>query len=85
MKGIAGDAAIEALDILRDVAGKMRTEELGDGVVLARYAQHRGNPQRILAFTAQHLGPEAAPQQVMQEAQRYEEEMETLLRKKRGG
>ena len=80
--GIVHDAAIEALDVIRDVVGGMRTEQLGDRAILAQYAQHRGNPQAILAFTASRGVP---PDKVEAEAVRYVGEMESLLAKQTGG
>ena len=81
--GVVHEAAIDALGVIRDVVGSMRTERLGDKTVLAQYAQHRDNPEAILAFTARHMGQQATPEQVAGEAQRYTESMEALWAKQK--
>jgi hypothetical protein len=80
--GLVSEAALEALDLVRQTMRDMRTEELGDKAVLAQYAQHRGDPQRILAFTAQQVGERLGPAELMQEAARYETALETLWQKR---
>jgi len=82
--GLIHEAALEAVDILADVAQSMKTEQLGDKAVLARYAQQRGDPQAIVAFAAQRL-PGTAPERVGAEAARYTKEMESLWAKQYGG
>ena len=82
--GLVQDAAIEALDILTDVAQGMKTQELGDKAVLAQYAQHRGNPQAIAQFTVQRL-PGVTSDLAVHEAQRYQAEMEKLWAKQHYG
>jgi len=82
--GLIHDAAIEAVGILADVAQSMKTEQLGDRAVLARYARQRGNPQAIVAFAAQQL-PSTTPDQVGAEAARYTKTMEDLWHKTYGG
>ena len=81
--GLVHDAVVDALGVIKQVVGGMRTEQLGDKTVLAQYAQQRGDPAAILAFTARHMGREATPEQVVGEAQRYTESMEAMWSKQR--
>ena len=85
VKNLVHDAVVDARDLLRETVGEMREGRLSDQAVLARYEQHRGNPQAIAQFTAQHLGPDATPSEILSEAARYEAAMESLMKQQKGG
>ena len=75
----------EALAGARDMVGKVvesatAGQELGDDEVLARYvSQHRGRPWAIVNFAQREGGGG------LDEALKYEGEMEQLLRMRTGG
>ena len=75
MKGLVHDAALDAIGIMHDTLRSMKTDELGDQAVRARYLRQRGNPAAIRSFVAQNV----APDQVDAESVRYVEEMEALI------
>ena len=65
---------------LSDVVGDLRDENrLSDDEVLAQYSAMRGNVPQLIAF-AQERAP--AGEDPLQEALRYESEMEALLRQR---
>ena len=84
MNGIVHDAALDALTIMRDVVGGMQTKELGDTAVLTQYQRIKDNPQAIIRFASQRL-PDATPDELATEAERYVSEMRQLSQQQRGG
>jgi len=83
MRDIMHDAVAEARELVSGVVGDLRQENrLTDDEVLQRYeAQHRGKPWAMVQFAQSQA---AAGRDVLEEALRYEQQMEELMRK-RGG
>jgi len=81
----------EALAGARDVVGQVvqgvaQEQRRGDAAVLARYVgAHRGNPWALVNFAQREAGGQLDQAGVLQEALRYEKEMEGMLRERQGG
>lgn len=87
MRRLMADAVGGARDMLESVAGGLASENtLTDDEQLRQYELIRGDPLAIVNFTAQRLGkPDAAVRpDVLAEAERYEDAMESLWDKKAG-
>lgn len=83
MRDIMHDAVAGARELVGDVVADLRQENrLTDDEVLRRYEQqHRGKPWAMVQFAQVQAAPGRDP---LEEALRYEREMEELMRK-RGG
>ena len=81
MRTLVHGAMAEARDIMGQVVDDLRQgAELSDDEVLARYeTQHRGKPLAMLEFAQSR-----APADPLNEALRYEQEMEKLRARKIG-
>jgi len=81
MRRLIFDAVAETREVVDDLVHDLQEENrLSDSEVLRRYVEMRGDPQALVQYAAQYVGPERA----VQEARRYAEEMEKLLRKQGG-
>jgi hypothetical protein len=79
MRDVMHQALGEAREMMGDVVGDLRADNvLTDDEVLARYEVHRFDPSAKLAFVQDRTG--LAGDALMEEAVRYEREMEDLYR-----
>jgi len=80
MRTLVHGALAEAREMVGQVVRDLRQGQLSDDEVLARYETQRGNPLAILEFARTR-----APGDAVNEALRYEREMETLRAKRLAG
>lgn len=81
MKSIMKNAVQGARDVLRNVVNDI--QGLDDDFIVTRYVkEHKGQPNKMIEFARQSM-PEGAD--VFEQAVRYEDEMENLLKNARGG
>lgn len=84
MREIVHDAMADARQMIGEVVGDLRQEaRLTDDELLARYEQQRGDPWKIVQFAQQKVGQGGGD--VLNEALRYEREMERLRAKRQPG
>lgn len=82
MRELMHDAVAEARELVGGVMGDLRRENrLTDDELLRRYEQqHRGQPWAMVRFAQQ----QAPGGDVLEQALRYEQQMEELMKKRTG-